>query len=74
MLRHRLIPRMAETGFLYNPLILTQQDFEDWYKHQPLKQVQALRIVMNPQWIKQLFKPEFGVQLTEFKQDENNSD
>lgn len=67
VLRHRLIPRMAETGFLYNPLILTQKDFEDWYKHQPLQRVQALRIVINPPWIKNLFKPEFGVQLTEFK-------
>ncbi len=67
VLRHRLIPRMAETGFVYNPLILTQKDFEDWYKHEPLKQVQALRIVINPPWIKRLFKPEFGVQLTEFK-------
>jgi len=66
VLKHRLIPRMAETGFMYNPLILTQKDFVDWYAHQPLQQVQALRIVINPVWIQRLFYSEFEAKLTEF--------
>jgi hypothetical protein len=65
-LRHRLIPQMAETGFLYNPLILTQADVSKWYTHQPLQHVQALRIVIQPAWLQQLFQADFGVQLTEF--------
>ncbi len=66
VLKHRLIPKMAETGFMYNPLILTQKDFTDWYAHQPLQQVQALRIVIHPTWIQRLFYPEFEAKLTEF--------
>lgn len=67
ILKHRLIPQMAETGFLYNPLILTQADLNSWYAHRPLPPVQALRLVIQPAWIQRLFMPTFDVTLTEFK-------
>lgn len=66
ILKHRLIPRMAETGFVYNPLILSQTDFKSWYNGQPLQRAQAFRIVINPVWTQSLFNSKFEIKLTEF--------
>ncbi|WP_140048585.1 hypothetical protein [Thioflexithrix psekupsensis] len=67
ILRHRLIPRMAETGFLYNPLILSQQDINQWYTGETLTSVNELRLIIQPAWIQRLFSPKLGVKLTAFE-------
>ena len=44
VIKSRLVPRMAATGFLLNPMILTGEDFTNWLDGQPMAHVVSVRI------------------------------
>ncbi|RKZ53141.1 MAG: hypothetical protein DRR16_00070 [Candidatus Parabeggiatoa sp. nov. 3] len=64
---YRIIPKMTKSGFVINPLILTQADMKKWYKNQPLKQVATLRVVIKPDWLQYLFKNTIEFSVSEFE-------
>jgi hypothetical protein len=63
---YRIIPKMTKSGFVINPLILSQADLKKWYKNKPLKQVATLRVVIKPDWLHYLFKSRIGITVNEF--------
>jgi hypothetical protein len=63
VLNYRLIPSIANTDFLLNPLLLNQADWLKWYHGQPLKRVAAVRVLVSED-LQHLFLPMVTVKVT----------
>jgi hypothetical protein len=63
VLTYRLIPSIANTDFLLNPLLLNQTDWLKWYHGQPLKRVAAVRVLVSED-SQPLFLPMVTVKVT----------
>ncbi len=69
---YRIIPSIANSAFIVNPLILNQNDLLNWYLQAPLSKVANLRFTLQPEPLleyllgnSQVFKPTFTLTLHE---------
>jgi hypothetical protein len=63
-LNYKLIPGMAQSGFLINPLILNQSELMKWYAGESLPQVTTIRIVTSENGVIYCFKPTISVEIS----------
>jgi len=64
---YRIVPGMTQTGFLVNPLILSQEDFVGWYKGDSLKRLAKFRVEARGRLARRFFKPRISLKLSEFE-------
>jgi hypothetical protein len=63
-LNYKLIPGMAQSGFLINPLILNQSELMKWYAGESLPQVTTIRIVTSENGFTYFFKPTISLEVS----------
>lgn len=63
VLTYRLLPSIANTDFLLNPLLLNPTDWLKWYHGQSLKRVAAVRVLV-PEDLQPFFLPMVTVRVT----------
>lgn len=64
---YRIVPGMLQTGFLINPLILTQEDFVGWYTDGSLKRLAAFRVEARSRLMRRFFDPRIYLKINEFE-------
>ncbi|MEK7989745.1 MAG: hypothetical protein VSS52_001965 [Thiotrichaceae bacterium] len=68
LLGFRLIPNMARTGFVLNPLLQTTQDIKNWYlDSQALAKVNQIRLNVLESNHLDAFEPQIKLQLTQIQ-------
>jgi hypothetical protein len=64
---YRIVPGMTQTGFLINPLILTQEDFVGWYTGDGPIRPASFRVEARSRLMQRFFEPRISLKISEFK-------